>query len=364
MPPLTNWHPQYGRLPQGVWYNMEESPSTPMQDDPDRLLAYAFDVLQYVRRKGLLRIGVTARALASLEKSMIRRRRMNPEAPSYSETQGYFWLHLVQTVLQTLYVMDPESKKASSECDTPIAGLTFITFKELTGLNSGSWMVCYSNKVWYSVEARTKYVLPDIKPVDSLFASLEISEDSHHLVKQMGAISSKVEMRLPSVEELTFRANLIVHWSQELDPRKPVITTHAHLLYYLYTNLVIDVPKSGPGTISSRRTERVKALFSEISGPPVDAPTHRNFWIQQTLIAVARGETKAPEKNVDTPSALATFADFVVNNLDLANEDLPNQYYTMEIWHSDEAQERILSPDIQEMTKMLDLVEVGDWVEA
>jgi hypothetical protein len=171
----------------------------------------------------------------------------------------------------------------------------------------------------------------------------------------MGVLSAEDEIRLPSVEELTFRANLIVHWSRELDPREPVITTHAHLLSYLYTNLVIDVPKFGPGTISPRRTEQAKALFSEISGPLVDAPTHRNFWIQQALIAVARGQTKTSEKNVGTPSALATFADFVVNNLDLANEDLPNQYYSMEIWHSDKAREMILSPDKQEMTKMLDL---------
>jgi ubiquitin carboxyl-terminal hydrolase L3 len=78
-----------------------------VQEDPDRLLRYAFRILQYVYKKDLHRIGVTARALLALERSTMRLRKSYPSISPYSETQAYFWLQVVQIALQSLYVIDP-----------------------------------------------------------------------------------------------------------------------------------------------------------------------------------------------------------------------------------------------------------------
>jgi ubiquitin carboxyl-terminal hydrolase L3 len=359
-----NWLPP--TLKPLSWVSFMPDRSTDLaavQEDPDRLLRYAFGILQYVYKKDLHRIGVTARALLALERSTMRLRKSYPFISSYSETQAYFWLQVVQIALRSLYVIYPQSEKEVIGCISPVSRLPFSGFKELVEIDSESWNRCYSRKVWDSMEARSQYISPDIRPLNSLIKKSWISNDNPIFVQRMKALLTEMNSPEPSVEELSFRAILVLDCSQELNPRNAVIENHKHLLLFLYTNLVSDIESQNSEKAPSLRAQRAKELFSGVSGPLVHALTHKNFWFQQFLTALDLAESRKSE--TDASSDFSTFAGFIMNSLELVNEDLPIQFYNPKIWHSEKARQTIIAPDKREMTNILELVatsEMSDWV--
>ncbi|OKP08359.1 hypothetical protein PENSUB_5726 [Penicillium subrubescens] len=359
-----NWLPP--TLKPLSWVSFMPDRSTDLaavQEDPDRLLRYAFGILQYVYKRDLHRIGVTARALLALERSTMRLRKSYPFISSYSETQAYFWLQVVQIALRSLYMIYPQSEKEVIGCISPVSRLPFSGFKELVEIDSESWNRCYSRKVWDSMEARSQYISPDIRPLNSLIKKSWISNDNPIFVQRMKALLTEMNPPEPSVEELSFRATFVLDCSQELNARNPVIENHKHLLLFLYTNLVSDIESQNSEKAPSLRAQRAKELFSGVSGPLVHALTHKNFWFQQFLTALDFAESRKSE--TDASSDFSTFAGFIMNSLELVNEDLPIQFYNPKIWHSEKARQTIIAPDKREMTNILELVatsEMSDWV--
>jgi ubiquitin carboxyl-terminal hydrolase L3 len=269
----------------------------------------------------------------------------------------------VQIALQSLYVIDPQSEKEVMGCISPASRLPFSGFKKLVEIDSESWNRCYSRKVWDSMEARSQYIPPDIRPLNSLIKKSWISNDNPIFVQRMKAFLTEIDSLEPSVEELSFRATLVLDWSQELNARNPVIEGHKHLLLFLYTNLVTDIKTQDSEKASSLRIQRTTELFSEVSGPLVDALTHKHFWFQQFLAALDL-ESRKSEK--DASSDFSTFAGFIMNSLELVNEDLQIQFYNPKIWHSEKARQTIVAPDKREMANILELGatnEMSDWVE-
>ncbi|KAJ5461347.1 uncharacterized protein N7458_002899 [Penicillium daleae] len=360
-----NWLPPTSKpLPWVSFMPDQSTDLSAVQEDPDRLLRYAFGILQYVYKKDLHRIGVTARALLALERSTMRLRKSYPSISPYSKTRAYFWIQVVQIALQSLYVINPQSEKEGMGCRSPASRLPFSGFKDLVEIDSESWKRCYSRKVWYSMEARSQYIPPDIRPLNSLIKKSWISNDNPIFVQRMKFFLTEIDSLEPSVEELSFRATLVLDWSRELNARNPVIQGHKHLLLFLYINLVTDVKSQDSEEASSLRIQRATELFSEVSGLLVDALTHKHFWFQQFLAALDLAESRKSEK--DASSDFSTFAGFIMNSLELVNEDLPIQFYNPEIWHSEKARQTIVAPDKREMANILELgatSEMSDWVE-
>jgi ubiquitin carboxyl-terminal hydrolase L3 len=270
----------------------------------------------------------------------------------------------VQIALQSLYVINPQSEKEGMGCRSPVSRLPFSGFKDLVEIDSESWKRCYSRKVWYSMEARSQYIPPDIRPLNSLIKKSWISNDNPIFVQRMKSFLTEIDSLEPSVEELSFRATLVLDWSRELNARNPVIQGHKHLLLFLYINLVTDVKSQDSEKASSLRIQRATELFSEVSGLLVDALTHKHFWFQQFLAALDLAESRKSEK--DASSDTSTFAGFIMNSMELVNEDLPIQFYNPEIWHSEKARQTIVAPDKREMANILELgatSEMSDWVE-
>lgn len=92
----------------------------------------------------------------------------------------------------------------------------------------------------------------------------------------------------------------------------------------------------------------------KMTGPRVDSVTHKMFWIQIFLTAIARAEASRKIADKETSMEKVRFETFIRSNLHLVYEDLPSLYYTPEIWQSQEASEIMISPDRRRINEFLD----------
>ena len=86
----------------------------------------------------------------------------------------------------------------------------------------------------------------------------------------------------------------------------------------------------------------------------MDSVTHKMFWTQVFLIAMARAEASKKVASKETSPEKVTFETFIRDNLHLVHEDLPSLYYTPEIWQSKEASEVMIAPDRRRMDGFLE----------
>ncbi|KAL4916397.1 hypothetical protein BDW62DRAFT_186291 [Aspergillus aurantiobrunneus] len=261
----------------------------------DRVFRYAFAVLRYIERAETSRDETIAQALATFQKTTIRLRTHDASLPPYSETQTRFWIQIVDAVFRTLQDHDP---------DIP-ADLTFEVCQEMFKLHSTSWKIHYTERTWHSIGARGQFVPPDIEPLPT----------------EMPILSPKTIMDgpdwwsspgLPSIEELSFKAAMVIQ-DQTLTCDLP-ITSHAHLLFYLYTALA--------GANALTVGQQARSVLANMTGPLVAAATHRNFWIQQVGVARMHADM----------NGVSTFAEFLTTNLHLVFEGLPGIYYSPGVW--------------------------------
>ncbi|KAL4876392.1 hypothetical protein BJY04DRAFT_223179 [Aspergillus karnatakaensis] len=314
---------------------------------PERLMRYAFFVWRHVDRTGARRGEIVAQALQILQRTTIQLRTTDPSSEVYSETQVSFWIQMVQAALSSLDEHEDVSEKQRSHGSYP-ANLTFDGFQETFGLEATAWKTYYSKKSWNSVGARLRFIAPDIRPLPNVIAP--IAKINTRLSQ-----SPDVTVRLPSIEELSFRAAMVVQ--ETADPKyscsSAPICNHAHLLHYLYHELASEVADySNPLTIG----QRAQILFTETSGALVDAATHRNFWIQQVGVAMA-------DAVIDRGGS--TFAEFLSSNLGLVCEDLPGVFYRPGTWAraADATQrEKIVAPDRRRLMTIFELADSDDWV--
>ncbi|PYH35364.1 uncharacterized protein BO87DRAFT_458085 [Aspergillus neoniger CBS 115656] len=296
---------------------------------PDRLMRYAFAVMQYVRNTGTAREQVITQALVALQQTTMRARTSDSTVETYSETQAYFWIQIVNAALRSL----DDEKRA---IDTP--EMSYEAFQDTFHLKPAGWEEYYSNKVWNSVAARSQFVMPDLKPLPNIIAALPSKETRR--------ISEAIP-ELPSAEELTFRTRMACEGlTPTLQQSGPPVLSHAHLLFYLHNRFTQDGGKMSREKLKSRARE----LFSEIAGPMVAGATHRNFWIQQVGVAVS---------NSDIGRGHSTFPEFIMSNLHMVFEGLHSIYYGPEVWNSANAVEKILAPDRRRMEPIVDMVDLN-----
>ncbi|KAL4924793.1 GTPase domain-containing protein [Aspergillus undulatus] len=331
--------------------------------ESDKLIRYAFTVAGYARRSRSPRGEVVSRALRTLQTTTIRLRTMDSTIPPYSETQVCFWIQIVHAAMQSLESSDPETSRSILPGVDRSNSRTFEEIEEMFKLEATGWRMYYSAKVWDGVEARSRFVLPDIKPLPSVIPPLP----ADRLSKRQAQIN---ETSLPSIEELSFLAAMAIEETRNMKPDLP-ITSHAHLLFYLYTNLADNCkqrnrsdsdPEANPLTLG----QRARALFTELASPGVNAgavtltsaATHRNFWIQQVGVAMLHWE-QDPDIAGDS-----TFAGFITSNLHLVFQELPAIYYSAAVWTAPAAGEMIVEGDRRRLATIekLGLAEADGWV--
>lgn len=340
--------PDLQTLP-GISSPNQDSPSGQVSN-PDRLLQYAFAVVQHTLTSGSRRGQIVKEALDSLKMTTIRLRTTNSSVPPYSETQAYFWIQVVHAAIQSIKATPGSSTSERSIVDIPASRISSATLSALFELNSSTWRHYYSEKVWNSIAARVEFVPPDLKPIPNVIAISSKSQEQAALFKQMEVSLLRSSPRLPTLECLSFQAIWVIRDVQALAGSSivdsPSISSHSHLLLYLYRKLIVG-SKNGPGKTALEHAEKM-------SGPRVDSVTHKMFWIQVFLIAMARAEASRKLTERDTSPGIVTFETFIRGNLHLVHEDLPSLYYTPEIWQSKEAFEVMIAPDRRKMYGFLE----------
>lgn len=335
----------------GISSPNQDSPSG-QASNPDRLLQYAFVVVQHTITSGSRRGQVVKEALDSLKMTTIRLRTTNSSVPPYSETQAYFWIQVVHAAIQSIKATPGSSTNERSIVDIPASRISSATLNALFELNSSTWRHYYSEKAWNSIAARVEFAPPDLKPIPNVITISSQSQEQAALFKQMELSLLQSSSRLPTVECLSFQAIWIIREVQALAGSSmvdsPSISSHSHLLLYLYRKLIVG-SENGPG-----KTKTTLEQAEKMSGPRVDSVTHKMFWTQVFLIAMARAEASKKVASKETSPEKVTFETFIRDNLHLVHEDLPSLYYTPEIWQSKEASEVMIAPDRRRMDGFLE----------
>ncbi|KAL2868118.1 P-loop containing nucleoside triphosphate hydrolase protein [Aspergillus lucknowensis] len=156
----------------------EKSVPRGKDENSDRLLRFAFTIVQHIQASKLRRGAVIKDALASLQATTIRVRKADSTIPPYSETQAYFWIQVVHAAFQSLEnsgELSDDMTEKSYQVPTETQ-LSFSNFMLLFGITSETWKDYYSSKAWDSVAARMEFVPPDIKPLPNIIG---ISPDAH-----------------------------------------------------------------------------------------------------------------------------------------------------------------------------------------
>ncbi|CAG8215155.1 unnamed protein product [Penicillium olsonii] len=315
------------------------------ENNPDRLLQYAFTVVQHSLVSGTRRGQVTKEALDLLQKTTIRLRKTNSAIPPYSETQIYFWIQIVHAAIKVFPTVPGTLTEEKSILEIPASRLSSASFNALFDLKSSIWKEYYSEKIWNSIAARMAFIPPDLKPLPNVIDVSSKSQEKASLLKQMESTLIQNDSGMPSLECLSFQAISTIRDADALiqssEADSPVISSHSHLLLYLYRSLATEREDGNLGKTALDKSE-------EMSGPRVNSATHRIFWVQMFVAALSRGQstsTDAPASRTETLS----FENFIASNLQLVCEDLPRLYYSPEIWYSEEAIQVMLAPDKRRM---------------
>ncbi|KAL2859439.1 hypothetical protein BJX68DRAFT_226252 [Aspergillus pseudodeflectus] len=317
---------------------------------PDRLLRYAFSVIRHLRKSGTTQRGLGIEdALVSLQQATFRSRTLDESLPCYSETQAYFWILLVGAAMAAL---DGLEGKQEDEEEKPVGGdgISFSTFQMIFQISPALWTEYYSKKVWEGMAARSRFVMPDRKPLPDAFpCDAEMARE----LSSIDRLTHPEPSLPPSIEERLFRFRLLNREINDLDSAlisNPAITTHGHLLVYLYTAFAKPEEEGGKKKIKPLQlAQRARTLFSSLTGPIVTGATARNFWIQQVGVAMS---------HCGRDQGHSTFAEFITRNSHLVLDDsLPAVYYSPGTWASAEARERIVAPDRRRMEMVVELDE-------
>jgi hypothetical protein len=315
------------------------------QEEPYRLMRFAFSVVQKYMSSNIRRGCMIKQALASLQSTTMRLRAKNPAIPPYSETQAYFWIQLIHAAMISAS-LDFSTKAQRNELSlyTSPSQLSFSGFRALFDIEPTSWRLYYRSDTWESIEARMEFVNPDLKPLPNIINISSPDNITRALNQQLDNTELRIAAELPSMEDLAFRAAIVLEDCKAIPlPPAAEITSHAHLLLYLYSNLIARSENDAPKSSASRAS----TVLSQLSGPYISSFTQKSFWIHQVLGAFAQ-DTQPNDKNTQrTPPP--EFEDFLKVNLHLVYEDLPLCYYSPELLHSYRAVKTFVTPDKRNM---------------
>ncbi|KAK0711958.1 hypothetical protein B0H67DRAFT_555845 [Lasiosphaeris hirsuta] len=273
------------RLPRKADPGLGRQLTLKHQGDPDRILRFVFAVVQrYLRpdstqrRSWFIDLG-----FASLEQQTMRLRTMDPSVPRYSMTQSYFYLQLVHVALLQLL--------GSGKSPQFVQDLSYSAFKDLFHLSPTVWTKFYSQKKWYSLEARAAFVPPDLKPLPDIIdlPSGPLESSSNETYRRQGLIPE-----LPSLEIINFHVAVLLKQAQSLPATIPAssVTSHAALLHYIHTHIISPLPIA---SLSARAKTHLPLLASS----PTLSSTKAAFWLTHALAAARTSSTlpAAPSAN-------------------------------------------------------------------
>jgi hypothetical protein len=146
---------------------------------------------------------------------------------------------------------------------------------------------------------------------------------------------------------LTLRANILIEKAKSIPtPISAEITSHEHLLLFLYSNLIVN---GNNITVSSSisAASRAASAMTKISGDNTSSFTLKTFWTEQFLGVLVRSTDQLGKHELNTNAP--DFGQFIKANLHLTFEDLPLCYYSQEVLKSWGAHIGFVAPDRRRM---------------
>ncbi|KAK4098964.1 hypothetical protein N658DRAFT_430879, partial [Parathielavia hyrcaniae] len=181
--------------------------------DPERLLRFAFAVVQRYLRPGETRrrswfINI---AFSSLQKYAMHLRSVEPLAAPFSETQLYFYVQLVHAALSQL---------TSAGKGELVQDMSYVLFKEIFGISPSEWTAHYTSKLWDSLEARGRFVPPDLKPLPDCIYGGKFRFDYNPSSVGLNEPFNKAGLipELPSLEILHFHQTILLEDAKSINP--------------------------------------------------------------------------------------------------------------------------------------------------
>jgi hypothetical protein len=205
-------------------------------EDPERLLRFSFAVVQRYLRPGETRrrSWFINLAFAALQRQTMRLRSTQRSVSPYSETQTYFYLQLVHTAL---------SQFVKIGRSTTIQEMSYPLFRGAFGISPLAWKEYYTLQLWDSVKARASFVPPDRKPLPDTIDSETgpLDPDNVLLGGNQPFHRRGLIPELPSLEILHFHHAILLEDTKPLTstPTPAEVTSHAHLLKYIHTHLIL-----------------------------------------------------------------------------------------------------------------------------
>ncbi|KAK4034461.1 hypothetical protein C8A01DRAFT_39076 [Parachaetomium inaequale] len=207
------------------------------QEDPERLVRFAFSVVQRYLRPGETRRRACFINLAfgALQQQTTRLRSFHPWLSAHSETRCYFYIQLVHAALSQLITTGKIEL---------VQVMSYPLFRETFGILPSAWTTYYSPQLWDSLKARANFVPPDLKPLPDCihppnYRLEPFLPDPNEPFRKLGFIPE-----LPSLEVLHFHQAVLLEDAKPLPPTltPSEVTSHAHLLKYIHTHLILPSP--------------------------------------------------------------------------------------------------------------------------
>jgi hypothetical protein len=230
------------------------------REDPERLLRFSFAVVQRYLHPGETRrrSWFINLAFAALQRQTMRLRSIQRSVSPYSETQAYFYLQLVHAAL---------SQAVTIGKNQTVRDMSYQLFRETFGISPSTWEAYYSPQLWDSVKARAGFVPPDLKAlpdtIDPDMGPLDLDNalpGSNQPFHDRGLIPE-----LPSLEILHFHHAILLEDTKPLTstPTPAEVTSHAHLLKYIHTHLILP-PLASPQAIIHHHLTLLTAASSPL----------------------------------------------------------------------------------------------------
>ena len=337
-----NWYfPDIQPLPTSLPKTKAQPQQEQEQAKPasERLLRFAFIVVQKIMPTNRRRGEIIGYALDALKQHTIRERAKNPQVAPYSLTQAYFWIQIFHHARVSL---EAAGEKSLPGLPTQISALSFEAFKALLNLKGDEWKLHYSPRVWNSIPARMEFQIPDLKPLPNALIVPPPSNIELARSKMLESIQEGVSIRheIPRDEDLVVMAAILVGEVGALESSPEEIKTHGGLLAYLYSRLVSDEGTGGDVGEEGRLgvSSGAVSVALELPGPYLSGITGKMFWVQQVIAASAKAKAAGDQ---------LSFAQFINGARHLAHEQLPLVYYSQELWESKEAADAFVPPDVR-----------------
>jgi hypothetical protein len=230
---LDNLTAKFWRLP-----NLQDLPENctefDKQQDPAKprrlsslevkLPRFAFRAVKTYLTNDISRVWVVERALSVLQQTTVRSRTESRRIEVYSETQAYFWVMYMHSIL---------SKFEKSD----LTGLQFVHLVAKGLVDVSAWRKHYSESRWVSLEARISFQQPDLQPLHfetKAISSELITDEVKKATQKRGLIAE-----IPSDEELVFALVIAMRQVHDVTMDELNFSLHSHVVLWLLCRLAV-----------------------------------------------------------------------------------------------------------------------------